>query len=92
MPNTRSAIKRVRIERVRRMRNRAVKSAAKTAVSKAQRAINNDARAPETIAALRAAISQLDKSRTKGVLHRNNVARRKSRLMKKYNQALAAQQ
>jgi small subunit ribosomal protein S20 len=92
MPNTKSAVKRVRIERKRRLRNRAVKSTVKTFVNKARRALATDPSAPMTLEAIRAAISQLDKASTKGVLHRNNAARRKSRLMKKYNEALAAQQ
>jgi small subunit ribosomal protein S20 len=92
MPNTKSAIKRVRIERKRRLRNRAVKSTTKTYVTRARQAFESDATAPATLEALRAAISHLDKASTKGVLHRNNVARRKSRLMKKYHAALAAQQ
>lgn len=90
MPNTKSAAKRMRLEQKRRARNRAVKSTVKTFVVKAQRAIATGTDEETTLAAVREAISQLDRAATKGVLHRNNVARRKSRLMKRLN-ALEAQ-
>jgi small subunit ribosomal protein S20 len=91
MPNTKSAAKRMRIEHKRRLRNRAVKSTVKTSIGKAQRAIVADPAQGATLEAVREAISQLDRAATKGVLHRNNVARRKSRLMKRLNTAQAAE-
>jgi small subunit ribosomal protein S20 len=91
MPNLKSAAKRMRIEQKRRARNRAVKSTVKTFINKAQRAIVVEPGADATIEALRQAISQLDRAATKGVLHKNNVARRKSRLMKRLNKALTPQ-
>ena len=75
----------MRIEEKRRARNKAVKSAVRTQVTRARTAIVADANAPETEAAIRTAISQLDRAVTKGVLHKNNAARRKSRLMHKLN-------
>jgi small subunit ribosomal protein S20 len=87
MPNTKSAIKRVRIEQKRRLRNRAVKSSVKTYIGKAQRAIAAQPTEETTVAAVRQALSQLDRAATKGVLHPNNAARRKSRLMKRLNAA-----
>lgn len=87
MPNTKSAAKRMRIEQKRRAHNRAVKSAVKTYIGKAQRAIAAQPEEEMTLAAVRQAISQLDRAATKGVLHPNNVARRKSRLMKRLNAA-----
>ncbi len=90
MPNLRSARKRMRIEQVRRARNAAVKSTARTYVTKARNAIASDASAPETEEAIRAAISNLDRAVRKGVLHRNNANRRKSRLMARLNKAKAA--
>ena len=89
MPNTKSAAKRVRIEQKRRARNRAVKSSVKTYIGKAQRAIAAQPDEEMTVAAVRQAISQLDRAATKGVLHPNNAARRKSRLMKRLNAATA---
>ncbi|MGE5333429.1 MAG: 30S ribosomal protein S20 [Nitrososphaerota archaeon] len=81
MPNLRSSKKRMRIEITRRAHNAAVKSTARTYVNKARAAIASDAAAPETEEAIRIAISNLDKAVRKGVIHRNNAARRKSRLM-----------
>lgn len=89
MPNTKSASKRMRIEQKRRLRNRAVKSSVKTYIGKAQRAIVAQPDQETTVAAVRQALSQLDRAATKGVLHPNNAARRKSRLMKRLNAATA---
>ena len=85
MPNTKSAIKMVRVAERRRLRNRPIRSSVKTFVRKAEHAIvgSGEAAASEVVAAIRA----LDKAVNKGVIHRNNAARRKSRLMKKLNRA-----
>jgi len=72
----------------RRMRNQPIRSALKTYIRKAERAIA--AKAAEAQELVRLAASKLDSAATKGVIHRNNAARRKSRLMKKLNQMLAA--
>nr|BBH93739.1 30S ribosomal protein S20 [Thermogemmatispora argillosa] len=87
MPNTKSAEKRLRQERKRRLYNRSVKSSVKTAIKKARLAI---ASGLDAEAAVRNAISTLDRAVKKGVLHPNNAARRKSRLMKLFNSAKAA--
>jgi small subunit ribosomal protein S20 len=80
MANTQSAKKRVRASLRKRNRNRATRSAVKTLVSRARRP-----GVPETVELtsdeVRRAISALDKAAEKGVLHRNNASRRKSRLM-----------
>ena len=89
MPNLRSAQKRVRIERKRYMRNKAVKSTVRTSVTKARTAIAAAPAKPETAEAIRQAISELDRAVSKGVLHRNNAARRKSRLMARLHKAEA---
>lgn len=73
----------------RRARNRAITSAVKTYIRKAERQIVADQAATETEASVREALRQLDKAVTKGVLHKNNAARRKSRLMHKLNAAKA---
>ena len=87
MANTKAAIKRMRTAERRHQRNVAVKSATRTYVKKARTAIvRNPGEARED---LMAAISALDKAAKKGVIHRNNAARRKSRLMKRYNAATA---
>jgi small subunit ribosomal protein S20 len=87
MPNTKSAEKRLRQERKRRLYNRSVKSSVRTAIKKARLAIHSGA---EADGAVRSAISTLDRAVKKGVLHPNNAARRKSRLMKLFNTAKAA--
>ena len=88
---TRSAEKAHRQSLKRHLRNRAVKSATKTAVKKANAAIlSHDINAARE--ATRAAIIALDKAAQKGVLHANNSARHKSRLLIKYNAAIAVLQ
>jgi small subunit ribosomal protein S20 len=91
MPNLKSAKKRVRIEEKRRARNHSVKSAARTYVTKARNAIAADASTPQTEEAVREAIRQLDMAASKGVIHRNNAARRKSRLMSRLHKTQAEQ-
>ena len=82
MPNNASAEKRMRQEQKRRMHNRMVKSVVKTNVTKARVALASGVEAEE---AVRNAVSELDRAAKKGVIHRNNAARRKSRLMKQLN-------
>jgi len=82
MPNNRAAAKRMRQEQKRRLHNRSIKSLVKTQITKARQAIATDADAE---AAVRDAVSELDRAAKKGVIHRNNAARRKSRLMKQFN-------
>jgi small subunit ribosomal protein S20 len=83
MPNIKSAKKRMRIEEKRRLRNNTVKSAVRTQLTKARSAIVAAPEAETTEAAIREAISNLDHAASKGVIHKNNAARRKSRLMAK---------
>jgi len=82
MPNNASAEKRQRQEQKRRLHNRMVKSIVKTNVTKARQALTTGIDSEE---AVRAAVSELDIAAKKGVIHRNNAARRKSRLMKQLN-------
>ncbi len=91
MPNIKSAIKRVRVSERRRLRNKPIRTAARTNVKNARRAIDSgNLEAPETEQALKKALSYLDRAAVKGVIHKNNAARRKSRLMQRYNEARAA--
>ena len=85
MPNNAAAEKRMRQEQKRRLHNRSVKSIVKTQVTKARQAIVSDASAEDAAEAVRAAASELDRAAKKGVIHRNNAARRKSRLMRQLN-------
>ncbi len=88
MANSKSAEKRIRVSERRRLRNRPFRSAARTYVKKAELLIaaGNQAAAQEAVLV---ATSTLDRVCSKGVIHKNNAARRKSRLMKKFN-ALSA--
>ena len=82
MANLKSAIKRNRQNKKRRLRNRIYTGRARTSVRKAKVAID----VGEVDAAREAtmqAVSALDKAAQKGILHKNNAARRKSRLMKR---------
>ncbi len=88
MANTKSAIKRIRQNQRRWLRNRLVRSSARTAVKKARLAIESG-QMEETHKALQEAYSALDKAAVKGIIHKNNAARRKARLMSLYNQASA---
>lgn len=90
MANSKSALKRARQTLKRTARNKSVKAAVRTYVRKARAAIvaTDATNAPETV---KTAVSQLAKAASKGVLHKRNVARRISRLMKQANAAKAAQ-
>jgi small subunit ribosomal protein S20 len=88
LANTKSAIKRQRQTEKRRLRNRTARGTARTLVTRARSAIErND---PTSVEQVRLALRTLDVTARKGVIHPNNAARRKSRLMKKLNAALAA--
>jgi len=78
--NIKSQIKRNRQNLRRRLRNRVYRGAARTAVYQARAAV--DAGAPDSKEAVLRAISILDKAAERGVLHPNNAARRKGRLMR----------
>jgi small subunit ribosomal protein S20 len=91
MPRLKSAKKRVRIEAKRRARNHSIKSETRTYVVKARNAIAANATEPTTVEAVQEALRHLDKAVTKGVIHKNNAARRKSRLMARLHKAEAAQ-
>ncbi len=82
MANHKSAIKRIRTSERRRIRNRVFISRARTEIKQARAAIAGgdlNAARQATLDAIRV----LDKAASKGILHRNNAARRKSRLMKR---------
>ena len=82
MANHKSALKRIRSNERKRVRNRLVRSKARTEVKKARQLVESGD-VEQAVLATREAIRTLDKAATKGVLHPNNVARRKSRLMKR---------
>lgn len=84
MPNIKSAKKRVLIAEVRNARNKANKSALKTALKKFEAAAAEGNRT-EAEGAYKAAVKLVDKSVTKGILHKNNAAHKKSALTLKLN-------
>lgn len=71
-------------------RNQRFRSAARTYIKRTRRLIA-EGRLEEAQKVAHKAISTLDKAAVKGILHRNNVARRKSRLMHQLNEALSQQ-
>ena len=83
MANTASALKRVRSNSRKRIRNRTVRTRTRTAVRTAREALAKPNNADEARQVTMQAISALDKAAEKGVLHKKNASRRKSRLMKK---------
>ena len=88
MPVTKSAKKQMRVSEKKRIHNKSIRSLCKTNITKAERLIfSGEFEAAEK--AVVTAISSLDKAAEKGIIHPNNAARRKSRLMKKLNEAQA---
>ena len=88
MPGSKSAQKQERVAERRRLRNKSVCSRCKTNITKAERLIFSG-ELESAREAVVAAITSLDKAAEKGIIHPNNAARRKSRLMKKLNEAQA---
>ena len=82
MANIKSQIKRNKQNEKSRLRNRVIRGTARKAVAKARLALV-EGEAKESREAVLTAISTLDKAVVKGVIHKNNAARRKSRLMKR---------
>jgi len=81
MANIRSQIKRNRQNEVRRQRNKAVRSEVRTRTKAAAAAV--EAGSDDAPEELRQAMKRIDKAAAKGVIHKNEAARRKSRLAKK---------
>jgi small subunit ribosomal protein S20 len=94
LANSKSALKRVRVAERNRLQNRPYRSASRTLVKKAEFAIQDlqgeTVEQAQVQDAISKAVAMLDRSARKGVIHPNNAARRKSRLLKKYNAATAA--
>ena len=78
MPNIKSAIKRVKVNATKNLRNRRVKSATKTAVKKFNAALKSDANAAAAL--LSATMGAVDNAASKGVIHKNAANRKKARL------------
>lgn len=87
MPNIKSAKKRVIVNENNAMRNKSVRSALRTAIKKADAAIAENAADKDV--AVKAAVKSIDVAATKGILHKNNAARKKSALVKRLNKVEA---
>jgi small subunit ribosomal protein S20 len=87
--NSRSARKRIRANERKHVRNRTVRSAVRTRITKARRALLSTevGSTPELVLA---AVRELDRAAEKGIIHRNNANRRKSRLMAMAHRLIAA--
>ncbi len=90
MPNTKSAKKDLLTNRRNQLRNQAVKSRLKTLRTKAQVAVKTDG--ATAVPAVLDALKAFDSAATKGVIHKNTAARRKSRLAKQLNAATKSAQ
>ena len=88
MPLTGTALKRFTLSERNRKRNQSVKSEVKTRVKIAHAAIAADPASADN--AITLAARKLDKAASKGVIHNRAAARRKSRLQRRLNAALAA--
>jgi small subunit ribosomal protein S20 len=85
MANIKSQIKRIKQNEVRRERNKGVRSELRTRTKNAL--VAAEAGAENAAESLRAAVARIDKAAQKGVIHPNQAARRKSRLMRHSNEA-----
>ena len=83
MPNIKSAMKRVKVNKVKAANNKATRSNLKTMLKKADAAVAENASDKE--AAIRLAIKKVDQAAAKGLIHKNKAARKKSQLAKELN-------
>lgn len=77
-------MKRAKKAKVRALRNRTIKSTVKTMIKRFEEAVQA-ANVEEAKVRLQKAIKTIDKAASKGILHKNNAANKKSRLTKLYN-------
>lgn len=87
MPNIKSAKKRVLISEANYLRNKSYRSALKTALKKADAAI--EARSADAAETVKVAVKKLDQAQAKGIMHRNAVSRKKAQLANRLNKANA---
>lgn len=80
MPNIKSAIKRVKVNEKKNLRNRMIKSAMKTSIKKFDTAVSAGNADPKLLSETQGAV---DKAATKGVIHKNAANRKKARLAKR---------
>ena len=84
MANIKSAKKRILVNRTKAERNKSIRSAVKTSIKKVEAAVENNDKATAEVA-LKDAVSTISKATSKGVYHKNNCARKVSRLAKAVN-------
>ncbi len=84
MPNIKSAAKRARQNIKREERNRRIKSLLKSSIRRFEESLQNGD-VEDAQAKLNAAVRQIDKAASKGILHKNNAARKKSRLSRQFH-------
>lgn len=87
MPNIKSAKKRVLVSEANYQRNKSYRSALKTALKKADAAI--EAKSTDAAETVKVAVKKLDQAEARGIMHRNAVARKKSQLANRLNKANA---
>ncbi|BAT71985.1 small subunit ribosomal protein S20 [Thermosulfidibacter takaii ABI70S6] len=92
MPNIKSAKKRLRQAEKRRLRNKAIRSYVKTCIKKVLAAIEAGEDKESLMEKVRIAQKAIDKACSKGTFHKNEAARKKSRLMAKVNKYLASKE
>lgn len=84
MANIKSAKKRILVAETRAARNKSIRSAVKTSIKKVEAAVKANNK-EEAQAALKASVSAISKAAGKGIYHKNNAARKVSRLTKMVN-------
>ena len=85
MANIKSAKKRVLVSEANYQRNKSYRSAIKTALKKADAAI--EAKSADAAETVKVAVKKLDQALAKGIMHKNAVARKKSQLANRLNKA-----
>ena len=87
MPNIKSAKKRVLVSAANYEKNKAYRSALRTAIKKADAAIS--AKSDDMAEVVNAAVVKIDQAASKGIIHKNNAARKKSAIVSKFNKVNA---
>ncbi|MBR6564686.1 MAG: 30S ribosomal protein S20 [Clostridia bacterium] len=87
MPNIKSAKKRVLVSKANYEKNKAYRSALRTAIKKANVAI--EAKSDDMAVAVNEAVKKIDQAADKGIIHKNNAARKKSALVTRFNKVNA---
>ncbi len=87
MPNIKAAKKRVKVIAAKTLRNKSLNSSLKTSIKKANAAIDNNANEKSEV--VKVAVKKIDQAVSKGILHKNTAARKKSKLVKKLNKVSA---